>query len=133
MIEFFINGGIPMIVVNLFALLIALVTVERLHSLYIRKDFSSRNLAKRLMTIKFAGLAAGIVGILGTLLGLYVAFSRADAIIEKTGASPIYKVAKIAISTSIWGLTVAFLALIVYFVLKWKVEKLKLAETDSAI
>jgi biopolymer transport protein ExbB/TolQ len=124
MIEFFKNGGIPMIVINLLALVLIIFTFERIISLFVKKNFAPDNLTKRLLLIKFVGLATALVGIIGTLLGIYMSCKSSDRIIENYGGVfPIYRVISIAFSTTIWGLTISLLAAIVYFVLKASVIK----------
>ncbi|TET33654.1 MAG: hypothetical protein E3J72_16260 [Planctomycetota bacterium] len=119
MLEFFVNGGIPMMAINLLAAILVIFTVEPIISLFVKKRLAPYNLTKRLLLIKFIGLATALVGIIGTLIGIYVSFRSADRIIENSGgAFPIYRVISIAISTTIWGLTISLLAAIVYFSIK---------------
>jgi hypothetical protein len=120
MLDFFANGGIPMMVVNLLGIVLVIVAVERYISLYVKKDYRPENLGRRMLLVKFIGIASAIIGVNGTLIGIYRSFAISDEIIARLGEFPIYKVICIAVSTSIWGLTISLLSLIVYSILKAK-------------
>lgn len=131
MLEFFANGGIPMMIVNLLGVILIVVAVERYVSLCVRKDHAPQNLRKRMVLVKFLGLASVITGVNGTLIGIYYSFAKSDEIIARVGEFPIYRVISIALSTSIWGLTVALLALIIHSILKAKSSSLADAQIQS--
>jgi hypothetical protein len=118
MLDFFANGGIPMMIVNLLGIILIVVAIERYVSLHVRKDHTPQNLRKRIVLVKFLGLASVITGVNGTLIGIYHSFAKADEIIARLGEFPVYKVIPIALSTTIWGLTVALLALIIHSILE---------------
>ena len=122
MINFLLDGGFFMIPINLMGLAIIFFGFERIYSLYIKKDHSKINLGKRLLSIKYLGWACTIIGIIGTLVGFFQAFSIAPSFTDK--AFPIYEVVRIAITTTIWGMTLSFIALTVYFFTKAKVLKI---------
>jgi biopolymer transport protein ExbB/TolQ len=126
MLDFFASGGIPMMIVNLLGVILVIVAVERYISLYARKDHQPENLGKRMVLIKFIGLSSAIVGINGTLIGIHRSCSNADEIIARLGEFSVYEVIRIAVSTSIWGLTISLLALIIYSILKAKTAALRL-------
>ena len=62
-----------------------------------------------------------LVGVIGTLMGYFQAFSAAERITIKFGGTfPIWEVSRIAISTTIWGLTLALVASIAWYVFRSK-------------
>ncbi len=121
MIRFFAEMGFFMYPLNLMGLAILFLAGERIFSLYIKKDHSKRNLNQRLLSFKFLGTASAIVGVIGTLLGYFHAFSSAERISAKFGGTfPIWEVSRIAISTTIWGLTLSLVAAIAWYVFRAK-------------
>ena len=128
MLELIAEGGIWMIPLNLAGLAIVLLGVERVYSLYVVKNHARANLHKRLLSLRFLGAAAVLTGIIGTLVGLFQAFSMAGELPEPF---PIFEVARIAMTTSIWGLSVALLALVLGFVIRAKVEGIDRMRLES--
>jgi hypothetical protein len=126
MIRFFVEGGFFMIPLNLMGLAILVLAGERIFSLYIKKDHSELNLGRRLLSLRFLGHACALVGVIGTLLGYFQAFRSADRITAKYGGVfPIWEVSSIAITTTIWGLTLALIALISLYVIRSKVARIE--------
>jgi len=129
MIEFFAEGGFFMIPLNLMGLAIVVLAGERAFSLWVKKDHSEANLRRRLLSLKFLGLGCALVGLIGTLVGYMHAFSAADRIIEQLGAFPIWEVSRIAFSTTVWGLTLALLALVCWYLVQAtavRIERMRL-------
>jgi len=125
MIEFLLSGGFFMIPINLMGLAIIILAVERFYSLVIKKDHSPPNINRRLLSLKFLGLGTTLIGIIGTLMGFFQAFSAADRVMEKfNGVFPIYEVSKIAITTTIWGMTMSLVALCTYYLIKAKADRI---------
>lgn len=121
MIKFFAEMGLFMFPLNLMGLAILILAGERVFSLYIKKDHSEANLGRRLLSLKFLGVACGLVGVIGTLMGYFQAFSAADRIMQKFGGTfPIWEVSRIAMSTTIWGLTLTLLATVAWYVFRAK-------------
>jgi uncharacterized membrane protein (UPF0136 family) len=121
MLRFFTDMGFFMYPLNLMGLAILFLAGERVFSLYIKKDHSEGNLGRRLLSLKFLAVACTIVGVIGTLLGFFQAFSAADRIAAKFGGTfPIWEVSRIAISTTIWGLTLALVAAIAWYAFRAK-------------
>lgn len=126
MIRFFAEGGLFMIPLNLMGLTILVLAGERIFSLYIKKDHSVANLDRRLLSLRFLGHACALVGVIGTLLGYFQAFRAADRITEKHGGVfPIWEVSSIAITTTIWGLTLALIALIALYLIRSKISRIE--------
>jgi len=115
------DGGPFMIAIVMAGFAIVVLGIERGYSLFIKKDHSAGNLKKRLLSLRFLGMATAITGVLGTLLGFYTAFGASK---EMGAAFPIYEVAKIAMSTTIAGLTMSLLALLAYFMVQAWAERI---------
>jgi len=125
MIEFLASGGLFMIPINLAGIAIVFLGIERIYSLFIKKDHSQENLEKRLLSLGFLAVACVMTGVIGTLVGFYQAFSVADQVASKfDGVFPIFEVTRIAITTSIWGITLAFIAVVVRFIAKAKATRI---------
>ena len=122
MLEFILNGGPFMFAILLAGLITILLGVERIYSLFIKKNHSPSNLRKRLLSIKFLGSAAALTGLIGTVMGFYQAFAAQPAMAE---AFPIYLVCKIAISTTIAGLTTGLIALTIHFIVEAKASRVE--------
>lgn len=125
MIEFIAGGGFFMIPINVAGIAVLLLGLERLYSLFIKKDHSEGNLRKRLLSMSFLAVVCALTGVVGTLLGLYEAFSMADQIAAKFGGEfPIFEVARIAMTTAIWGMTISLLAVVLRFVIEAKAARI---------
>lgn len=126
MYKFFAEMGFFMIPLNLMGLAILVLTAERIFSIYIRKDERAANLSKRLLSFKFLGAACCMVGVIGTLLGFFQAFGAADRITARFGgAFPIWEVSRIAMSPTIWGVTLALLAAIAWYAFSAKAASIE--------
>lgn len=125
MIEFLASGGFFMIPINVAGIPIVFLGIERFYSLFIKKDHSQENLEKRLLSLTFLALVCALTGVIGTLVGLYQAFSVADQIAARfDGVFPIFEVTKIAMTTSIWGMTLALIAVVVRFIAEAKLARI---------
>ncbi len=121
MIRFILDGGLFMIPLGLMGLTILLLAGERIFSLYIKKDHSEANLGRRVISLRFLGQASALTGIIGTLMGYFQAFSVADRVAAKFGGTfPIWEVSRIAISTTIVGLTFALVAVVALYLVHAK-------------
>lgn len=126
MIDFMLSGGFFMLPLNLAGLAIVVLGVERIYSLFVKKDHSATNLRRRLLSLRFLAVACALTGIVGTLVGFYNAFAAADRLLETYGGQfPIYEVVRIALTTSIWGLTLSLLALVVRYVAEAKASRIE--------
>ena len=126
MLQFFKEMGFFMYLLNFIGLAIVFLVGERTVSLFFKKDHSEENLGRRLLSLKFLGLASVMVGAIATLLGYFQAFSSASRIAAKYGGEfPIWKVSRIAISPSIWGLTLALVALFGWYAFRAKGERIQ--------
>ena len=130
MIEFFQQGGLIMVLLNLMGLAMLMIVGERIFSLFIKKDHSEPNLDRRILSLKFLGLASVLLGIYGTVVGYYVAFSVPMEVIEKIekeygGIFPIRDVSRVCLSTTIWGLTLSLGALVAWYVFRAKAYRIE--------
>ena len=123
MIDFILNGGIFMIPINLAGIAIVVIAIERIYSLFIKRDHGEGNLSRRLTSLKFLGLGCTLIGLLGTLMGLYQAFTVVG---DRIGVDiSMVEVARIALTTSIWGMTLSLIALVAYSTIRLKVEGIR--------
>lgn len=126
MVEFFFSGGFFMIPLNLAGAAILVLGLERVYSLYIKRDHSSSNLDKRLLSLKFLAVACALTGVVGTLTGLYSAFAAEEVIRARLGGEfPVFEVVAVAMTTSIWGLTLALSGVIFRFVAEAKASRIR--------
>ena len=124
MLQIILDGGFFMIPLNLAGLAILMLFGERLYSLFVKKDHRHENLFRRLDSLRFLGVLTALTGVLGTLVGGYIAFSRSAEIIARHGAFPIYDVAAIALTTAIWGICLTVVAEIGHFVVQAKAKRI---------
>ncbi len=125
MLDFLSSGGFFMIPLNVMGLAILILAGERTFSLYIKKDHRAGNLRRRLLSLRFLAQACAMVGVIGTLLGFFHAFSASARLEEIHGAFPIWEVSRVAITTTIWGLTLALIALVVSYVVQSKAARIE--------
>lgn len=126
MVEFLLSGGVFMIPLNLAGLAILVIAIERGYSLLVKRDHSKNNLMRRLLSLRFLAVACALTGGLGTLIGLFQAFGAAEQIMARHGGQfPLYEVASISMTTSIWGLTLTLLAVTAHFVISAKVQRIQ--------
>ena len=122
MLEFMRDGGHFMVLLNLLGVVILILGVERVYSLFLKKDHAPANLGKRLQSLKYMGLASVMLGVIGTGMGLFMAFGAQPAM---EGPFPIYEVMRISLTTTIWGLTMGLLALSFHFVVAAKSQRIQ--------
>ena len=133
MIRFIADGGLFMIPLGLMGLVILLLAGERIFSLFIKRDHSAGNLERRWLSLRFLGQASALTGIIGTLMGYFQAFSAADRISAKFGGVfPIWEVSRIALSTTIVGLTLALMTVVLLYVLRAKASRIEGMRLSSA-
>lgn len=125
MIEFIASGGFFMIPINLAGIAVLFLGIERIYSLFIKKDHSAGNVRRRLLSLSFLAVVCALTGWVGTLVGFYEAFSAAEQIAARFGgAFPIYEVSRIALTTSIWGMTLALVAVLFRYVIEAKASRI---------
>lgn len=84
-----------MIPINLAGIAVVLLGLERMYSLFIKKDHSESNLRKRLLSMSFLAVVCALTGVVGTLVGLYEAFSMAEQIAAKFRLSTAWTVRRL--------------------------------------
>jgi hypothetical protein len=122
MIQLILEGGIFMIPINLAGIAILVLAVERVYSLFIKKDHSDANLDRRLLSLGFLAIACALTGVLGTAMGFFQAFAAADRLPQPF---PIFEVGRIALTTTILGLTLSLIAVTARFAVQAKVSRIR--------
>lgn len=122
MIQFILEGGFFMIPINLAGISIAVLVIERVYSLFIKKDHSDANLDRRLLSLGFLAVACTLTGVLGTAMGFFQAFAVADRLPQPF---PIFEVGRIALTTTILGLTFSLIAVTARFTVQAKVARIR--------
>ena len=126
MIQLILDGGVWMIPINIVGLAILILGLERIYSLYIKKDHSPANLTKRLLSLKFLALLVALTGILATLTGFHHAFNMDPSTMKEMGEDMfMITSARYAVTTSIWGFTLAIFALTFRFIAEAKVSRIR--------
>ncbi|MFC1609604.1 MotA/TolQ/ExbB proton channel family protein [Myxococcota bacterium] len=121
MIQLMLDGGVFMIPINVAGIAIIVLSIERFYSLFIKRDHSTTNLERCLLSLKFLAVACTLTGLLGTAMGFFQAFAAADRIGQPF---PIFEVARIALTTTIVGMTLSLVAVTIHFVVKAKVSRI---------
>jgi hypothetical protein len=121
MLEALLEGGMFMIPLILAALAIVFIGLEGLYSLFVKKDHSVKNLGRRFISLRFLAIATTLTGLIGTLMGFYLAFTAAETV----DPFPVFLAAKIAITPTIVGMTLSLLALVFYFLIEAKVARIR--------
>ena len=111
-----------MIPINLAGIAIVVLTIERIWSLFVKKDHAEANLDKRLLSLGFLAVACALTGVLGTAMGFFQAFAVADRLPQPF---PIFEVGRIALTTTILGLTLSLVAVTVRFAVQAKVSRIR--------
>jgi len=122
MIQFILEGGFFMIPINVAGLVIVVLTVERVYSLFVKKDHSDANLDRRLLSLGFLAVACALTGVLGTAMGFFQAFTVADRLPQQF---PIFEVGRIALTTTILGLTLSLIAVTARFAVQAKASRIR--------
>lgn len=121
--RFFIMGGIEfMSVLTILALVVIGFGVKKAVDLFSGKEISPARLEWGLKYIKFFGLMALVVGILGQVIGLFEAF---QAIEEMKEVSPSLLAGGLKVSsiTTIYGFIIYIFSYLCWFVLNLKYER----------
>ncbi len=126
LLQLLLDGGVWMIPISLAGAVILFFGIERVYSLYIKQDHSQGNLDKRLLSLKFLAVLVALTGIVGTLTGVHNAFMTDPAIIQETGEE-LFMITgmRYAITTSIWGFTLAIIAVVFRFIAQAKVTRIR--------
>ena len=123
MAELFYRGG-PGFMGLLTILLIVMVawmifTVVRFYSV---QTPDPKHTLRQLFYSRSVGLFALVTGIFGQMIGLYMAFSN----IEKAGdisAAVVFAGLKVSMITTLYGMFIFLLSLLLWFVASWMVER----------
>ncbi len=120
----YFNEGGPLFMGILTAIFIVMVawTVYQFLPVLLKKDFIYDKTKARLKHIKTIGTFALVFGITGQLIGLYQAFS---AIEQMGGVSPSLLMGglKVSMITTLYGIIIFLISLILYFVTDFVASK----------
>ncbi|QCK16130.1 MotA/TolQ/ExbB proton channel family protein [Mangrovivirga cuniculi] len=116
MIELFYSGG-PIFMSILTILLLSMLGVALINSWYVFKNKvndHAENLRK-IKRVRSIGLSAFIIGLLGQLIGLFSAFRSIELGIVDVSPELIAEGFKISMITTLYGLFIFLLSLIIWF------------------
>lgn len=119
---FFMGGPLFISILTIVMVVMAVWTLYHFISGYKSVQLSRETILRRLGYGKSIGLFAMIIGILGQLIGLYDAF----AAIEKMGdisPSMVYGGIKVSMITTLYGIFIYLVSLILWFVTSAIIEK----------
>jgi biopolymer transport protein ExbB/TolQ len=91
-----------------------LISAYLLITLFQKRQFHE----KWLEAIKQIGLLAAVWGILGTIIGLFQAFDALEAMKEMVSFQILMGGLKVAVITSMYGLTIFCISMLAYIILK---------------
>ena len=123
--QFIQEGGVFMLLICLAGLVALWLSLERFYSLFLKRDHSPANLGRRLLSLRFLGITTALAGVLGTTLGLYLACSVASQSGEAPTSAEWYNAIRIALSTTVCGLTISLLTLLAHYVIRAKVGRIE--------
>ncbi len=122
MMTFFREGGVimyPLLVVTLVVIVLSIRAWLRLRG----GDLSEATLGAGIDAIVFWGGYAVVLGVLGTLVGVSMA-ARAISAAEQISTSVVWSGIRVALSTTIYGLLVFAVSLLVWFALRVRHRRL---------
>lgn len=123
MLDLFNQGG-PLFMGLLTIILIIMLVVAIMNGMPVLKgNITDHDATRRKIgTIKSVGLLALIIGILGQLIGLFSAFQAIELKAVEVSPSLIAGGFKISMITTIYGLIIFTLSMLVWFGLNMKIE-----------
>ncbi len=119
----FIQGGIYMWPLLLFAIIIVVLSIKKIVDLFFKKDLNQLQLESGVNSILFWGGMSLLLGFLGHYNGMYLAMQE---ISRASDISPAIVAMGYGVSliTVMFGLLNLLIAAIVWFVLRWRLKKL---------
>ena len=119
----FVQGGVYMWPLLLFAIIIVGLSVKKIIDLFFKKDLNQLQLENGINSILFWGGLSLLLGFLGHYHGMYLAML---AISRASDISPAIVAMGYGVSliTVMFGLLNLLFAAIVWFVLRWRLKKL---------
>jgi biopolymer transport protein ExbB/TolQ len=123
MLTLFMQGGMYMWPLLLFAIIILVLSIKKIIDLFFNPDLSQVKLESGINSILFWGGMSVLIGFLGHYHGLYLAM---QAISRASDISPAvvamgYGVSLISV---LFGLLILLFSLITWFVLRWRFKQL---------
>ena len=123
-VEYFVFGGtLFMSILTLLALLVIGISGKKAVDLFSGQEMSQPQLERGLKYIKFFGLLALVVGVLGQIIGLYDAFQTIERVND---ISPAILAGGLKVSsiTTIYGFTIYIFSYLCWFILNLRYERL---------
>jgi biopolymer transport protein ExbB/TolQ len=123
MIQFFMNGGLFMWPLLIFAIVIVVLTVKKAIDFFGRQNVNPAKMESGINAILFWGFMSLVVGFYAHFQGLYMAM---QAIIKADDISPVIVTAGYAQSliTILFGLCSFIISSVVWFIFRWQYKKL---------
>jgi biopolymer transport protein ExbB/TolQ len=123
MIQFFMNGGLFMWPLLIFAIVIVVLTVKKAIDFFGRQNVNPVKMESGINAILFWGFMSLVVGFYAHFQGLYMAM---QAIIKADDISPVMVTAGYAQSliTILFGLCSFIISSVVWFIFRWQYKKL---------
>jgi biopolymer transport protein ExbB/TolQ len=123
MIQFFMNGGLFMWPLLIFAIVIVVLTVKKAIDFFGRQNVNPAKMESGINAILFWGFMSLVVGFYAHFQGLYMAM---QAIIKADDISPVMVTAGYAQSliTILFGLCSFIISSVVWFIFRWQYKKL---------
>jgi biopolymer transport protein ExbB/TolQ len=123
MIQFFMNGGLFMWPLLIFAIVIVVLTVKKAIDFFGRQNVNPVKMESGINAILFWGFMSLVVGFYAHFQGLYMAM---QAIIKADDISPVIVTAGYAQSliTILFGLCSFIISSVVWFIFRWQYKKL---------
>ena len=125
MLQIISDGGFWMIPITLLGFIMLVLGLDHFYRIFLKKEYSHAKHAHRTQMLKRLGLGALLVGILGTLVGIYQGFSvDADSIKALGEMIFLMTTLRYAITTTIWGLTLFVISMIFVLLSDGQVRRL---------
>lgn len=119
---FYMGGPLFMGILTVIFILMLAWAIYQFIPVILRKDVHVQKILHRLVHIKSIGLFALVTGILGQLIGLYMAFSAIERAADISPAI-IYGGLKVSMITTFYGILIYLLSLLLWFILDYLASK----------
>ena len=127
---FFMGGPIFMGILTLLLLVILAVSILYIIKLTKGKSIPQGNFSHQLSYLKSIGLFSMIVGILGQLTGLVMAFSAVEQVGDISPAL-MFGGLKVSMISTLYGISIYLFSIIIWFVLDLYHQKLMKQESNE--
>lgn len=124
MIKFLLNGGAFKLPLLILSLVIVILSLKKTIDLFIKKNLSRPKLEGGLNAILFWGAISALLGFLFHYLGFFQAIQSIANAPRNPSPSIVAWGYAVSISKIIWGLLNFIFSLFVWYLLRWRVNKL---------